>query len=110
MVALYRIKKRRFSSNVIEICQNPDVPLKKQVWKVAIAPVLSKEQGDILAEVILMGFNEEAIHSTKSSLSREEVDEFKTLADAIIIPAAEILPKTYDEDYSNYYKWVEENL
>ena len=50
------------------------------------------------------------IKKVKDSWSREEVEEFRTLADAIILSASDVLGKNYDEEYNNYFKWIEENL
>ena len=46
----------------------------------------------------------------KKMYSREEVLKLKDLADAIINPACDILPDTYNDDLANYFDWVEENL
>ena len=45
------------------------------------------------------------IHPVKDSWSREEVEELKRLADAVINPASEILPDTYDEELKAYFNW-----
>ena len=36
--------------------------------------------------------------------------EFKALADSIINPAQEILPRTYDKELEDYHKWIHKNL
>lgn len=40
----------------------------------------------------------------------EKLIEFKKLADAIINPASEILPKTYDEELKAYWDWIDKNI
>ena len=50
-MAKYRIQKRKGSSNIIEVCLDPSE--KKPKWVPAIAPLLTKEKGDKLANLIL---------------------------------------------------------
>lgn len=50
------------------------------------------------------------ITPVKEKISMNKFLEFKSLADAIIGPAAEILPETYEEEYKAYEKWTKENL
>lgn len=49
--------------------------------------------------------NKIIIYLIKDSWTREEVEELKRLADAVINPAAEILPDTYDEELKAYFDW-----
>jgi hypothetical protein len=42
--------------------------------------------------------------------SREDMLKLRDLANAIINPACDILPDTYDEEIDNYYNWISENL
>ena len=54
--------------------------------------------------------NTTTIKKVKNSWTRKEVEEFRTLADSIILSASDVLDENYDEEYNNYFKWIEENL
>ena len=42
--------------------------------------------------------------------TREEVEKLRDLANAIIVPAQDILPETYNEELDDYFNWLKENL
>jgi hypothetical protein len=51
------------------------------------------------------------ISKSKDNMYTKELFlEFKSLADAIINPASDILPDTYSEEYIAYYAWVLKHL
>ena len=50
----YRIKRRKYSSNVIE---KLEVRNGKEKWKVYICPCTNKEEGDKIAEKLLLFLN-----------------------------------------------------
>ena len=51
----YRIQRRKGSSDIIEICSNPRE--KGHKWVPFIAPLITKKEGDRLAEELLVFLN-----------------------------------------------------
>ena len=46
---------------------------------------------------------------TKKCWIREEVEQFRDLADAIINSASEVLGEEYNEEYENYFNWIDKH-
>lgn len=50
------------------------------------------------------------IHPVEEMYTADSINTLRKLANAIIGPASEILPDTYDKELKAYWDWIEENL
>ena len=62
--------------------------------------VWDKQTGELLEKYLIK----------ENVITMDKFLEFKALADSIINPAQEILPRTYDKELEDYHKWIHKNL
>ena len=65
----------------------------------------------VIDKLKLRDDNSVIVHQVKEeSYSREDMFKLKELANAIISPAIDILPDTYDDEIEAYLNWIKDNL